>query len=388
MEDNYRTIIVNQKSLPIPVGATSEQIKLFALAANIEPSKWGSGVMELREYIGSGAKLLVDNDVPNGDDFGLREVDPKKEPGFKTLEGWDKEVVATYPEYIQKVLKGEGYRYFSGSWDETTIGPPGFMTPHQISSAAYVPLVNVYTLGRHEDSWYEIPVATWVNERREPNPDQTNGMFLLPIEDALPYVEAFRKYRAYQREWSTNSLPPEQLAQERNGVDLTPIREYIIYMKAKEQASYGPSMVYVPKHVAVIWRDAEGRFETAEEALERFGGEWPPAPESDKKSPDKSEPPLQITTPIREKISTQFKQGRNRFFKATGELSEEVNKLTVKWDGDLRIRLKPEYVDNFGELISTEINGFEKTLTRHRSGKYYQVRLDAEEMRQITEWKP
>ena len=50
-------------------------------------------------------------------------------------------------------------------------------------------------------------------------------------------------------------------------------------------------------------------------------------------------------------------------------------KLTVKWDGALRIRLKPDHQDDFGELLGAEVNGFDLILRRHRSGKYYQARL-------------
>ena len=385
-----RTVIVNGLPLSIPARATVEQIKSSALAAGIEPSRWGSGAFELREYRGSGARLLADGDRPSGNEFGLREVNLKKEPGFKTLEGWDKELVATYPIYVQKTLKGEGARYFSGSWDETTIGSPGFMTPHQISGAAYVPLVKVYTLSGN--SHYHIPGFTWVNEHGEPNPYQSNGKYLLPIDDALLLIEAFRKYRAYRRDRFGGGLPPEM--QGLSAEELQPIRDYIARMKMEERAgwagegpgfatsAHGPGYVkpdsvkITRENVARQWNLEANRVETLDEAYARVTNQ-PTA------AATRPEPPLPVPTPISEKILTTFKRGWNRFYKADGELPEEVNKLTVKWDGSLRIRLKADHVDDFGELLGAEINGQDLTLKRHRSGKYYQTRLDAEDRRQM-----
>ena len=376
-----RAVKVNNQPLSIPVGVVAKQIKTLALAAGIKPSTWGSGVMELREYRGSGARLLRDEDVPKGDEFGLREVDPKREPGFKTLEGWDPAAVMTFPSYIVKALKGEGARYFSGLWDEDTIGPPGFMTPHQISGAAYVPLVKVYTLSGN--SYYHIPKANWVNENLEPNPDQSNGRFLLTIKDALPYVEAFRSYRAYRRERFGGGLPPEM--QKLSAEELQPIRDYIDLMNAEEragwaQSAHGPD--YIPPHVVVHFNVEADRLETASEVLERLGlDKFPPAPNAT--IAPRPEPPMPVPMPLSEKVLTTFRRGWNRFYRADGELPEEVAKLTVKWDGAIRIRLKPDHQDDFGELLGAEVNGFELTMRRHRSGKYYQARLDAEERRQM-----
>ena len=387
-----RKVQVNVRPLFIPVGATGKQIKGLALSAGIEPSKWGSGELELREYQGSGARLLGDDDVPNGDDFGLREVDPKKEPGFKTLEGWDPAVVASYPDYIQKALVGQGARYFSGSWDDTTIGPPGFMTPHQISGAAYVPLVKVYTLSGNRH--YHIPGATWVNERGEPNPYQSNGRFLLPMEDALPCVEAFRKYRAFRRERFGGGLPPEMA--NLSEAELRPIRDYIAMMKAEERAGWAQSALgpgYVPPHIAVQWNAEANRMETAAEVLARLGvDKFPPPPEVTEEQrkaaaiAPRYEPPLPVPTPLSEKVLTRFKPGWNRFYKAKDGLPEEVSKLTVKWNGLLRVRLKPDHVDDFGEFLGADVNGFDLTLKRHRSGKYYQVKLDAPDMKAVVEY--
>ena len=350
-----RIVQVNAVSLNIPIGATVRQIKSLALAAGIEASKWGVGELELREYKGSGALLLKDDSVPKGDDFGLREVDPKKEPGFKTLEGWDREIVATYSEYIQDALKGKAYRYFSGSWDDGTIGPPGFMTPHQISGAARVPLVNVYTLSGN--AHYHIPGFTWVNERGEPNPYQANGRFLLPIDDALLLVEAFRKYRAYRRNRSGGGLPPEMqgLSEE----ELQPIRDYIAMMDAEERAGWAQS-AHGPDYVKPMPSSVTVTVQAPSEAV--------------------------IPVAISNEIRTTFKRGWNRFYRANGELPKEVAKLTVKWNGLLRIRVMPEFVSQFGDLLSVNVNGFPLTLTKHKTGAYYQVKLDAEERRRITEY--
>ena len=387
---NSRSIKVNDKPLSVPVGATVAQIKSLALVAGIEPAQWGFGVLELRVYQGSGARLLDDSARPKGDDFGLREVNAKRTPGFKTLQGWDLAVVATYPDYVQKALKGEGARFFSGSWNDGTIGPPGFMTPHQISGASYVQLVKVYTMSGSKH--YHIPAFTWVNEHGEPNPNQSNGRYLLPIDDALLLIEAFRKYRAYRRDRFGGGLPPEMrgLSVE----ELQPIRDYIAMMKAEERAGFS-TQVYVPKHVAVIWRDEEKRFETAEEALERFGGTWPPEPKLPEVTKEQREaaavapryePPLPIPSPLSEVIQTSFKRQWNHFYRATDELPEEVKSLTVKWNGFLRIRLKSDHVDDFGELVGIEVNGLDLTLRRHRSGKYYQAKLDAPEMKAVVEY--
>ena len=224
-----------------------------------------------------------------------------------------------------------------------------------------------------------------MNEYGEPNPYQSNGRFLLPIDKALQLVEAFRKYRAYRRERFTGALPPEQLAQERAGLDLTPIRDYIAMMKAEEragwaQSAYGPD--YVPPHIAVHFNSEANRWETAAEVLARLGlDKFPPAPNTTIAA--KPEPPLPVPTPISEKIDTQFKRGWNRFYKAAGELPEEVKSLTVKWDGAVRIRLKSDHVDDFGELLGAEVNGFDLTMRRHRSGKYYQAKVDAYDRQQI-----
>ena len=385
---DMRLVLVNAVSVSVPSEATSKQIKEYAIDFGIKPSKWGTGEFELREYKGSGARLLKDSDVPRGNDFGLREVDPKEEPGFKTLVGWDKVVVATYPDYVQKTLKGEGARYFSGLWDNTTIGPPGYVTPHQISGAAYVPLVKVYTLSGN--SHYHIPGFTWVNERGEPNPYQANGKFLLPIDDALVLIEAFRKYRAYRRDRFSGSLPPEM--QGLSDEELQPIRDYITMMKAEEQlgwaqSAYGPDYVKpVPipvtrENVARQWNLEANRVETLDEAFARV------TKKAEAKVVTKPEPPLPVPTPLSEKVLTPFKRGWNRFYKAYGELPEEVNKLTVKWDGFLRIRLKSDYVDDFGELLGADVNGYDLTLRRHRSGKYYQVKLDAPEMKAVIEYQ-
>ena len=300
----------------------------------------------------------------------------------------------TYPNYVQKALDGQGARYFSGSWDETTLGPPGYMTPHQISAAAYVPLVKVYTLSGN--SHYHIPEANWVNERGEPNPYQMNGMTLLPMDEAVPYVEAFRKYRAYRRDRFGGGLPPEM--QGLSDEALQPIRDYIAMMKAEEQAGWAPSargpdyvkpkpFVVTRKTVARGWNAKEGRVETMDEAYNRVTkGGTRYTPETATESQPAPEPPLPVPTPISEKILTPFKRGWNRFYRATGDLPEEVAKLTVKWDGSLRIRLKSDHADDFGELLGAEVNGFDLTLRRHRSGRYYQTKLDAPEMKAVVEY--
>ena len=302
-----RTVIVNMKPISIPVSATSKQIKVLALSAGIEPSKWGCGEMELREYVGrSGARLLADTDVPNGDEFGLREVDPKRETGFKTLEGWDKELVKTYPIYIQESLKGNAPRYFRGEWSRKsgTIAPIGYMTPHQISGASCVALVKVHTLSGN--IWYEIPEARWVTETGESNPYQEkDGGFYLTMEDAMSYVEAFRKYRAYRRDRFGNGLPPEMIGL--SDEELRPIHEYIAHMKAKERAGWAPSAHgsdYVKpksftdtvskKSVARIWNANANRVETIDEAWERVQNEV------SAKTIAKPEPPLPIPTPLSE----------------------------------------------------------------------------------------
>ena len=82
-------------------------------------------------------------------------------------------------------------------------------------------------------------------------------------------------------------------------------------------------------------------------------------------------------------IRTAFKRGWNGFYRSINELPEEVAKLTIKCNGDLRIRLKVDHMDDFGELLGTEVNGFELTLKRHKNGKYYQVKLDAEDKRKL-----
>ena len=343
-----------------------------------------------REYQGSGARLLADSDVPKGDDFGLREVDPKGEPGFKTLQGWDPVVVATYPDYVQKALKGQGARYFSGSWDENTIAPSGFHdAAPDICGAAYVPLVKVYTLSGN--SHYHIPVANWVDEFGRPNPYQDyDRRFLMNMEDALPYVEAFRKYRAYRRDRFGGGLPPEM--QGLSDEELQPIRDYIAMMKAEERAGWAPSAHgpdYVkPKPVTVTrenvarqWNTKANRVETLDEAHARV------TKQAEARVIVAPEPPLPIPTPVSEKVLTPFKRGWNRFYKATGELPEEVNKLTVKWNGFLRIRLKSEHADDFGELLGAEVNGFDLTLRRHRSGKYYETKLDAPQMKAVVEYE-
>ena len=395
MSMTNRNITVNSKHVNIPLEATAKEIIALALLADIKPSQWGKGRLELREYEGSGARLLRDNDIPKGIDFGLREVDPKQEPGFRTLQGWDLAVVATYPEYVQKALKGEGSRHFSGSWDEGTIGPPGFMTPHQISGASYARLVHVYTMSGSQ--WYEIPEARWVNEYGEPNPYQANGKFLLTIEDALPYVEAFRKYRAYRRDRFAGGLPPEMHGLSDD--ELRPIRDYIAHMKAKERAGQAgpadqgfgvrahgsdyvrPKPVVVSREtVARAWSHRAGRVETLDEAFARV------TKDAEARVVIAPEVRLPIPMPISEKALTPFKRGWNRFFKATGYLPDEVSKLTVKWDGFLRIRLHSDYVDDFGELLGADINGFDLTLRRHRSGKYYQVKLDAPTMKAVVEY--
>ena len=268
----------------------------------------------------------------------------------------------TYPDYIQAALDGTAPRYFSGSWDDN-LGPPGFMTPHQISGAARVPLVKVYTLSG--GSWYEIPEAHWVNERGEPNPYQDNGLFLLPMAEALPYVEAFRKYRAYRRDRFTGALPPEMLG--RTEAELAPIREYIIHMKAKERAGWAPA-----------WNAEAGRHDTPEESYARAVRELSkrPVPIVD---PADDDDELEIYADI----DTTFKRGWNRFYRAEGELPGEVEKLTVKWNGFVRIRFKKDHWPQFGERVRVDINGFDLTLKRHRSGKYYQVKIDAEERRRM-----
>ena len=388
-----RVVKVNKSPVSVPVGASSRQIKALAVAAGVQPAQWGSGAMELREYRGSGARLLDDGDVPRGNDFGLREVNPKREPGFKTLEGWDKAVVGTYPEYIQKALRGEGARYFSGSWDDTTIGPPGFMTPHQISAAAYVPLVKVYTLSGNQ--YYHIPGGTWVNEHGEPNPYQSNGRFLLPMAEAILCVEAFRKYRAYRRDRFGGGLPPEM--QGLSDEELRPIREYIALMKAEERAGWAPSAHgpdYVnPKPFAELvtretvgraWNAQAGRVETLDEAWERvqadIAKDRSPAPPVDDDVDDDDE------LAIYADIDTAFTRGWNRFYRATGDLPVGLEKLTVKWNGFLRVRVAAVDVDQagqFGKRLRVGVNGFDLTLDRHRSGKYYQVKLGAEEMRRV-----
>ena len=382
---------VNARSVLIPRKATGKQIKDLAVVAGIAPAKWGSGELELREYKGSGARLLKDGDVPRGDDFGLREVDPKQEPWFKTLEGWDKAVVRTYPEYIQKALRGKGARYFSGSWDDTTIGPPGFMTPHQISAAAYVPLVKVYTLSGNQH--YHIPGGTWVNEHGEPNPYQSNGRFLLPMAEALPCVEAFRKYRAYRRDRFGGGLPPEM--QGLSVEELQPIYDYIALMKAEERAGWAPSAHgsdYVKSSSVVVTRetvgrtwDAEvGRMETLDEAWARVQADRVKTVQTAPSFGDDVDDDDEL--PVYADINTTFRRGWNRFYLAEGELPEEVAKLTVKWDGALRIRFKAAHWSRFGPQVRVNVNGFDLTLERHRSGKYYQVRLDAEERRRVVEY--
>ena len=382
-----RDIVVNMKTVSVPVGATALEIINLAIAAGIKPSKWGTGVFELREYKGSSAKLLKDSDVPKRNEFGLREVDPKEEPGFKTLVGWDKEVVSTYPDYVQKALKGEGARFFSGSWDEGTIGPAGYMTPHQISGAAYVPLVKVYTASGN--SWYEIPSFTWVNENGEPNPYQDNGRFLLPIDKALILIEAFRKYRAYRRDRFGGGLPPEM--QGLSVEALQPIKDYIAYMKSKERAgwsttAYGPDyvkpkpVVVTRENVARTWNADAGRVETLDEAYARV------TKKVEQKVIADPEPPLPVPSQLSEKVFTPFKRGWNRFYKANGELPEEVKNIAVRWNGLLRLRFKADHVDDFGEFIVVEINGLDFTMKRHRNGKYYEAKLDAPEMKQIVEY--
>ena len=79
---------------------------------------------------------------------------------------------------------------------------------------------------------------TWVNERGEPNPYQANGMTLLPMADAIPYVEAFRCYRAYRRDRFGGGLPPEMRGL--SAEELQPIRDYIAVMKAEETCRVGP----------------------------------------------------------------------------------------------------------------------------------------------------
>ena len=306
--------------------------------------------------------------------------------------------VEHYPNYIQIALDGNGARYFSGSWDETTLAPPGFMTPHQISAAAYVPLVKVYTLSGN--SWYEIPEANWVDENGEPNPYQAvDKRFLLSIEEAVPYVEAFRKYRAYRRDRFGGGLPPEMHSL--SDKELKPIRDYILHMKAKEQAGWageGPGFgtsalgsdyvkpkpfieTVTRKNVARAWNFEQNRVETMDEAYERV------ISKTKAKTTEISEPPLPVPMPINEKVLTPFKRGWNRFYRATGDLPEEVNKLTVKWNGFLRVRLKEDHVDDFGELVGIDVNGFGLTLKRHRSGKYYEVKVDAPTMKAVVEYK-
>ena len=264
----------------------------------------------------------------------------------------------TYPDYIQKALDGEGARYFSGQWDDTTIATEGFMTPHQISGAAYVPLAKVYTLTRHEDSWYEIPVANWVNERGEPNPFQENGPgFMLAMSEAVPLVEALRKYRAYRRERFTGGLPPEMSGL--SDAELQPIRDYIDHMKAKERGTWAPSAQgpgYVPPERPV---------------------QVAPPPE----------PPLPVPTPLSERVVTPFKRRWNRFYHATGDLPQEVARVTVKWNGMLRVRLKAADRGDFGELLGADVNGYDLTLKRHRSGRYYQVKLFADQHKEIIEYR-
>ena len=384
---SHRTVTVNGHSLEIPAQATGAEIQRLAREAGIQPTikGKGGGPIELRGYWPNGAAEKVSGDkLPTYnhrsfseprvfDSFGWTENEPKEDLESDRLRLDDNG--NAYPSYIQKALTGKGARYFSGTWsrESGTIAPEGYMTPQQISGAAYVPVVKVYTLSRHPDSWYEIPVPQWTDQG-------------IPMEDAVLLIEAFRKYRGYRRERFTGGLPPEQLEQEREGIDLTPIRDYIAHMKAKEQAQWAPPQVMVPRHVAVIWRDEDKRFETPEEALERHGGKWPPIPESERKLPQKTEPPLPIPTPLSETIETPFKRGWNRFYRATGELPEEVARLTCKWNGDLRIRLKADHAGDFGELLGAEVNGFDLTLKRYRTGKYYQVKLDAPTMQQVTEW--
>ena len=399
-----RDIIVNTKPLSVPVGATAFEIKSLAIDAGIKPTQWGSGELQLREYEGSGARLLSDSDIPAGEEFGLREVDPKKYPWFWTLDGWDPATIAICPQYVVAALQGTGYRYFSGSWNDDTIGPPGFMTPHQISSAARVGLKEVYTLPGN--THYHIPNPTWVNERGEPNPYQANGRYLLPIEDALVLVEAFRKYRAYRQRRFRGGLPPEMqgLSEE----ELAPIHAYIAMMDDEEQAQYAPS-AHGPDYVkpepvkptretvARQWNIEANRVETMDEAWTRVQKEHQPLSPKDTEglesqlTPGEDQrdngPPVAKDRALSDKIVTPFKRQPNRFFKATGQLPEEVLRVAIRWNGLLRIRIKPEYKDQFGKYLEADVNGFPFTLRLHRSGNYYEVKLDAEEMRQITEYQ-
>ena len=86
MTRNERKIIVNTRALTIPADARVGDIKRIARAAGIEPALRGrGGVLELRGYVGSGAKLLDhDSAVPRCrhtasgyfEEFGFRDAEP------------------------------------------------------------------------------------------------------------------------------------------------------------------------------------------------------------------------------------------------------------------------------------------------------------------------
>ena len=60
-----KLITVNFRPVSVPEDATGAIIKVAALAAGIEPSKWGKGgEIQLRGYIGGGATLIKDKEKP------------------------------------------------------------------------------------------------------------------------------------------------------------------------------------------------------------------------------------------------------------------------------------------------------------------------------------
>ena len=83
-----RTVVVNFKTVSVPAHATAAQVIAAALAAGVEPSRWGAGgVLELRAYIGKGGAAVLmgaddDTEAVQGgrktykvEEFGLRDAE-------------------------------------------------------------------------------------------------------------------------------------------------------------------------------------------------------------------------------------------------------------------------------------------------------------------------
>ena len=198
----------------------------------LKSAQWGSGdngaygSMDLGQRCPSSCETRT---CPREMTSACARLTLKREPGFKTLEWLGfAEVVATYPEYIQKALKGQGARYFSrllGRYHHRAAGV--YDTAPSISGAAYVPLVKVYTLSGNQLLPHPRgPTGSTRTWEPNPVPDAMAGS-LLTIEDALPYVEAFRVLPGPTVvKGSAAGLPPE-MQNFSVWEELQPIRDYI-----------------------------------------------------------------------------------------------------------------------------------------------------------------